>query len=337
MQPNLKFIKLALFALLATVAVLLISSCAAKAFSPDETLKNLVPDVGQGADTPIDNNELSEDIIISIQKPDIMIGAGDDDDSFDTSLPDGDDDDMSNFEGSFGGVYDDSDDEEDDSSSLSTDPVVTEPETSATTEAVTEPVTESETDPITEPIPEETDAPEVSETEDPSVFDPTVTEDDPYAGAGYEFYDVPLPEFKQMYVIDTAKEFGIPPELIFGVMYAESRYDETIIHSSGKYIGIMQIAKSNLKMLTKKFGITDLEDFNQNVIAGAYFLSYFYEKYDGDIDKILMCYHCGEGGAKSLWKKGTTQDSYCRKVRAEIDRILEAFEPADLSGKTQNG
>jgi len=334
MQTDKKFIKLALFSLLTVIAVLFVTSCAAKIFRPEQPLKNLVIDDEQKAEDPINNNVLSEDIIISIQKPDIMIGVGGDNDQDETSSSEEDpfwdiEDDMIDFEGSFGGGEADEGDEENDASS--------DPETEApvVTESITEPETDAPPQPVTDPVPEETEDPTV--TEDPSFFDPEVTEGDPYAGAVYEFYDVPLPEFKQMYVIDTAKEFGIPPELIFGVMYAESRYDETVIHSSGKYIGIMQIAKSNLKMLTKKFGITDLEDFNQNVIAGAYFLSYFSEKYDGDIDKILMCYHCGEGGAKSLWKKGTTQDGYCRRVRGEMDRILESFNPAGLSGKTQNG
>ena len=86
----------------------------------------------------------------------------------------------------------------------------------------------------------------------------------------------------------------------------------------------MQIAKSNLKTLNKKFGITDLTDYLQNVKAGAYFLSYYYKKYDGDINKTLMCYHCGGAGAKALWKKGKTEDDYCIKVKKEMARIIAA-------------
>lgn len=59
----------------------------------------------------------------------------------------------------------------------------------------------------------------------------------------------------------------------------------------------MQIASGHLTKLNKMFGITDLQDYLQNVKAGAYYLSYFYKKYNGDINKTLMCYHYGEGGA----------------------------------------
>jgi hypothetical protein len=46
-----------------------------------------------------------------------------------------------------------------------------------------------------------------------------------------------------------------------------------------------------------------------------------------------MCYHCGEGGAKKCWRNGYFSDSYCRKVRKEMDRIFTEFEPAQVSGK----
>lgn len=137
-------------------------------------------------------------------------------------------------------------------------------------------------------------------------------------------YDVPLPEMKQKYAEDMAAEFGIPVELLFGIMKVESNYDETVISKNGKYIGAMQIAKSNLNRLNKKFGTTDLQDFVQNVQAGAYFISYYYKKYNGDIDKTLMSYHRGEGGAQKKWAEGIYTDSYCTKVKNEMNRIIKA-------------
>ena len=121
-----------------------------------------------------------------------------------------------------------------------------------------------------------------------------------------------------------AEEFGIPVELIYGVMYVESRYHETSVSRNGKCIGIMQIASGHQTKLNKMFGITDLQDYLQNVKAGAYYLSYFYKKYNGDINKTLMCYHYGEGGAHVQWRKGNTEDAYCRKVAGEMKRILAA-------------
>ncbi len=145
-------------------------------------------------------------------------------------------------------------------------------------------------------------------------------------GEGFRLLDVPLTEEQQRYVWSIANEFGIDPIMIYGIMNAETRYKIGINSKNGKYIGIMQIAKSGLKNLKKRVGVTDLTDFEQNVRAGAYFISYYHKKYGCDINKILMCYHCGGGGANARWRNGITEDGYCRRVRAEMNRILTAGE-----------
>ncbi len=304
MKPNPMLTKLALFAVLFLTTALIFSACANKRTDTDEPLKNLIADSGQNADIPLDNPELSEDIIISIEKPDIMGGDDDDeaegDDTSADSVPPSDEDenDMNDFEGSGTDIDDEKGDTESSDSNVSTEP-------------------------DEDPSEDEDESGEVAEDETDEII----------PGAGYAMYDVPLTIEQQMFVIETAERFKIPPELMFGVMHVETRYTASAVSKNGKYIGMMQIAKSNLKMLTKKFGITDLRDFEQNVTAGAYFLSYFFKKYDGDIDKTLMCYHCGEGGAKKCWRNGYFSDSYCRKVRKEMDRIFTEFEPAQVSGK----
>lgn len=162
-------------------------------------------------------------------------------------------------------------------------------------------------------IPSDTsEAPVVSDT------DSTDSSDD------VKLYDVPLTAEKQLYAVQIAEEFDIPVELIFGVMYVESRYHETSVSRNGKCIGIMQIASGHLTKLNSMYGITDLLDYYQNVKAGAYYLSYYYSMYGGDVNKTLMCYHYGGGGAKRQWEKGNTEDAYCRKVAGEINRIIAA-------------
>ncbi len=139
-----------------------------------------------------------------------------------------------------------------------------------------------------------------------------------------QFRDVPLPAFKQIYVYEMADEFGVPAELVFGVMKVETGYRETLKSKNGRYIGIMQISLINMDFLYKKFGTTDLQDFCQNVQAGTYFLSKAYKKYNGDVDKTLMCYHMGEGGAKRKWAAGVYTDGYCNNVKKEMARIIAA-------------
>ena len=284
--------------ILSALTLLVFSSCAVQQAGEDNPLQALIPDAGQDADNPISNTEYSDDIVFGIQRPDLK-GDGNDPNTSDTT--DGLEDDSQTQPAE--DPTDDSDGDSDMEEYEGSNTEVPDEDDETGDDAVTEDDSNIEPDP---------DDVEIGENAEAIVL-----------------YDVPLSASKQAYVLEMAEEFDIPPELIFGVMYVESRYTETAIASNGKYIGIMQIAKSNLKTLTKKFGITDLQDYLQNVKAGAYFLSYFYKKYDGDIDKVLMCYHCGEGGASKLWRNGTTQDSYCRKVRGEMERILAAFEDVE--------
>ena len=282
------------------LSALIFSSCAIqKAENKEDVLQPIVSDAGSTVDTPIEDNEYSDDFIIEIERPNIK-GDGHDATSDDVTDDVDSDSESSGFDRN--------------NNSISEELADDDTELMGGYEGSNTEIDDED---------EETEETEETDSVDYPVFDPNDVEMGENADK-IDLYDVPLSAEKQSYVMEMAEYFNIPPELIFGVMYVESRYDETVISSNGKHIGIMQIAKSNLNTLNKKFGITDLTDYLQNVKSGAYFLSYFYKKYDGDINKVLMCYHCGEGGANTRWRNGITQDSYCRKVIKEMNRILSA-------------
>lgn len=54
-------------------------------------------------------------------------------------------------------------------------------------------------------------------------------------------------------------------------------------------------------------------DAEDNIIAGAYMLGQYLSKY-GDENLALMCYNCGEAGAKRLWAKGIYSTKYSRSI-----------------------
>lgn len=135
------------------------------------------------------------------------------------------------------------------------------------------------------------------------------------------FACIPLKEEEKAAVLAVADEFGLPAALIFGVMYAESRYTADVISADGKNYGIMQINTVNFGWLGERFGFDNFLDFYQNMKSGAYLLSRYYEKYGQDIDKTLMCYRYGEGGAGRQWKNGVYTDGYCDIVREEMAKI----------------
>ena len=90
-------------------------------------------------------------------------------------------------------------------------------------------------------------------------------------------YDVPLTVGEQQFVEEIAEQFGIQPQIIFGIMYVESGFDNAA--TSEECIGIMQVDKNyapqwvtNSEHLIKQYNIpdvSDLHDFKLNVILGC--------------------------------------------------------------------
>ncbi len=137
-------------------------------------------------------------------------------------------------------------------------------------------------------------------------------------------YDVPLTIEQQKIVEKIAERFYISEELIFGVMWVESKYNVNAIGKNANYLGIMQISKSNLKILKKYCGVTNLMDFEQNVIAGSYYLRTYLTRYNDNKHISLLYYHGGYKYANRLIANGQYEDSYSRAVIREMNRIVEA-------------
>lgn len=147
--------------------------------------------------------------------------------------------------------------------------------------------------------------------------EPTVT-----TVADKQYYNIPLSEELQDYIIETATEYGVPPELIIAVIQNESSYRATATGAAGEQ-GFMQIHPVNFEWLGEELGITDFYDPKQNILAGTYMLAEICEKYE-TTNEVLMCYNCGERGAKRLWEQGITETEYCRKIKATIESIKKA-------------
>lgn len=140
--------------------------------------------------------------------------------------------------------------------------------------------------------------------------------------ADKRYYNVPLSEDLQDYIIDTATKYSVPPELIIAIIQNESSYRATATGATGEQ-GYMQIHPINFEWLGEELGVTDFYDPKQNILAGTYMLAEICEKYE-TTNEVLMCYNCGERGAKRLWEKGITETEYCRKIKAIIESIEKA-------------
>lgn len=176
--------------------------------------------------------------------------------------------------------------------------------------------------PMIEKLPRKQDEKEIDVTVD--VSRPGVGSSGTATASKFVPYDVPLTIEQQKIVEKVAERFYINEELIFGVMWVESKYNVSAIGKNAQYLGIMQISKSNLKILKQYCGVTDLMDFEQNVIAGSYYLRTYLTRYNNAVHVSLLYYHGGYKYANRLLEQGIGEDSYSRAVVREMNRIVEA-------------
>ncbi len=135
------------------------------------------------------------------------------------------------------------------------------------------------------------------------------------------YYNISLTEDEQDFVRSVCKKYNVSFELVLSIMKVESGYNKKLKSKTNDY-GIMQINKCNHSYLTKKLGVKNFLDFEQNTKAGVYWISRYTAKYS-DIHKVLMCYNLGESAAAKKWKKGTLQTSYSLKVVAAMEQLRE--------------
>lgn len=140
----------------------------------------------------------------------------------------------------------------------------------------------------------------------------------------YQLYNVPLDMDTQQYLINISRKYNVDPELVLAVIEVESSFRPNIISITNDY-GLMGINGCNHEEMRKKLGITDFLDAKQNILCGTHILS-SHLKYTGDTEKALMCYNCGRGGARRLWRKGIYSTRYSRKVMKAYEKYLTEEE-----------
>lgn len=90
-----------------------------------------------------------------------------------------------------------------------------------------------------------------------------------------------------------AKKNNIRPELVAAVVQAESRFKPTARSGAGA-VGLMQLVPRTGKWM----GARDLTNPSQNIAAGAKYLKYLNERFDGNETKVIAAYNAGEGNVK---------------------------------------
>jgi soluble lytic murein transglycosylase-like protein len=128
-----------------------------------------------------------------------------------------------------------------------------------------------------------------------------------------------------------AKKNNVRPELVAAVVQAESRFKPTARSGAGA-VGLMQLVPRTGRWM----GARDLTNPAQNVAAGAKYLSYLSDRFDGNETKMIAAYNAGEGNVKRFGGIPPFRETrnYVKKVRNYEEEFKNRVENhvADLAG-----
>ena len=94
-------------------------------------------------------------------------------------------------------------------------------------------------------------------------------------------------------IFNEAKKNNLPPELVAAVVHTESKFVPTARSGAGA-VGLMQLVPRTGRW----FGARNLTDPAQNVMAGAKYLRYLVDRFDGNTQKAIAAYNAGEGNVR---------------------------------------
>ena len=116
------------------------------------------------------------------------------------------------------------------------------------------------------------------------------------------------------------------------MMYHESNYDPSAVRyyeDGSSDSGIMQINSINSQSLYELYGITDLQDPYENILAGVSIISGFVHQY-GEHDG-LMAYNMGVGAIKTPLPTEPIPPPTLKNIMATKSEIEACGKTPDLS------
>ena len=109
--------------------------------------------------------------------------------------------------------------------------------------------------------------------------------------------EVTLPLRHEDIIRQQAAQKQIPPDLIAGIIYAESRFRDQESHAGAR--GLMQVTPQTAELIEdlsggSTFVADDLSDPDINIRYGSFYLRYLLDKFGGNVIAALAAYNAGE-------------------------------------------
>jgi peptidoglycan lytic transglycosylase len=131
-----------------------------------------------------------------------------------------------------------------------------------------------------------------------------------------------------------AQEKNLDPSLIAGVIYAESKFNDST--SAAGALGLMQLLPSTAHFIAGRSGGTaftteDLSTPEINIAYGSWYLRYLLDRYGGDEVSALAAYNGGMGNvdrwvaaARARGERLDVADIPFPETQAYVQRVLDA-------------
>ncbi|WP_354697550.1 Soluble lytic murein transglycosylase [Paraconexibacter sp. AEG42_29] len=147
--------------------------------------------------------------------------------------------------------------------------------------------------------------------------------------------EITLPLKHEDIIRQQAKDKGLDPALIAGVIYAESHFRDGQESSAGA-LGLMQITPDTAHEIARRsgglaFDVKDLGTPQVNISYGAYYLRELERNFEGNDVLVLAAYNAGQGNvgkwlieAREADRDFTADDIPFPETRAYVRKVLDA-------------
>ena len=139
--------------------------------------------------------------------------------------------------------------------------------------------------------------------------------------------EVTLPLRHEDIIRQQAKQKQIPPDLIAGVIYAESHFRDQESHAGAR--GLMQVTPQTAELIEdlsggSTFEADDLSDPDINIRYGSFYLRYLLDRFDGNLVAALAAYNAGETNVRA-WGGADlrAEDIRFQETRDYVDKVLD--------------
>ena len=134
-------------------------------------------------------------------------------------------------------------------------------------------------------------------------------------------------------IIESAsKESGVDPKLIYSVMNQESGFHSNAVSPKGAR-GLMQLIPAT----ARRFGVQDIFDPKQNVHAGAKYLRFLLDTFDGDVELALAGYNAGENAVIKYGYRVPPYSETQNYVRSIVARYGQKnLRPSDVTASVRS-